>query len=191
MTSAKQWKRLKVSERDVLYPFAILFTVNVVLLVVWTVLDPLKWNRKETSETSSYGHCSTDLDNSGVTWKVAAALLAATNGAALILANVEAYKARAVSTEYGESKYIAMAMGSMLQIMLVGVPLLFLVDDNPSAKYFIRSSIVFIICMSILLFIFVPKVKVWYGLVFNKDHAKRNLSKRTSDLGLKFKVNVS
>jgi 7 transmembrane sweet-taste receptor of 3 GCPR len=90
------------------------------------------------------------------------ALLLVFNFVALIMANVEAVKARQVKVEYGESKYIGMAMGLTLQIFLVGTPLLFLVSDSPSANYFVKSSIVFCVSMSFLMFLFVPKLWVWY-----------------------------
>jgi hypothetical protein len=49
-----------------------------------------------------------------------------------------------------------------LQISLVGIPLLFLVEENPSANYFIRVSIVFIYCVSVLGLLFVPKLRDFY-----------------------------
>lgn len=58
-------------------------------------------------------------------------LLAVLNGLVLIAANLEAYKSRKVSTGYGESTYIGLIMGSMLQVVLVGAPLLIWVNDNP------------------------------------------------------------
>jgi hypothetical protein len=132
-----------------------MFSSNLLLLVLWTVLDPLFWSRVTVSETETYGTCNVSENNA---WKSILIVLGLVNGTALILANVEAYKARQLTTEYGESKYIAMIMASILQVIIVGLPLMFLVDDNPAASYFIRSSIIFVICMSTLTLIFVPKI---------------------------------
>jgi hypothetical protein len=179
---ARHFRRLKVTEKDVLLPFLVLFFSNLVLLLIWTLVDPPFWTRVQVNETESYGTC--DAHGDSITWKVCVALIGALNGFALILANIEAYKARHISTEYGESKHIAMIMASLLQVVLVGLPLLFLVDDNPSAYYFLRCSIVFVICMSILLLIFVPKIHTWH----EKTDARRPpiTSQAT---GLRFQIN--
>lgn len=175
------FRRLKVSEKDVLLPFVMMFSLNLVVLVLWTTLDPLFWKRIEINDMSSYGTCT--ADQTSVTWKVMLGLLTIVNGAALILANVEAYKARHITTEYGESKHIGMIMGSILQVILVGIPLLFLVNDNPTASYFIRSSIVFVICISILVLIFVPKIQTWL-----KKKDARKMSNMMETKGLRFQV---
>ena len=96
-----------------------------------------------------------------------------------MMANWAAYKARYLSTELGESKWIAMAMGSLLQLLLVAIPILFLVRDNPSAKYFVSTSIVFVITMSILGFIFVPKIIAHYERKKERN-LKRNLRRHSA-----------
>lgn len=174
-----KFRRLKVSERDVLLPFAVMFSSNLLLLLLWTVLDPLTWDRISITETESYGTCVTS-DNGA--WKAILIVLGIVNGTALVLANVEAYKARQITTEYGESKHIAMIMGSILQVIIVGLPLMFLVDDNPAASYFIKSSIVFVICMSTLTLIFVPKIITW----FKKKDARKLAATMTA--GLRFQI---
>jgi hypothetical protein len=98
------------------------------------------------------------------------------------LANVEAYKGRQITTEYGESKYIAMIMASILQIVIVGLPLMFLIDGNPAASYFIESSIIFVICMSTLTLIFIPKIITWWN---KKDARKKSAAVVT---GLRFQI---
>ncbi len=150
------FRSVQVSEKDVMTSFAIVFTANLILLVVWTLVDPLYWERRVITSTESYGTCSADPNS--VAWKVILAFLGALNGAALVGANVEAWKARKINTEYGESNYIGLIMASMLQVVLVGVPLSFLVHENPTARFFVNSSMAFVICMSVLSLLFLPKV---------------------------------
>lgn len=154
--NAQKFKRLKVTEKDVLPIFIAFFTINSILLLLWTILEPVVWKREAKSELESYGGCSWNLEST--TAQVLVSLLAIVNFLALVLANVEAYKNRNVSTEYGESRYIGLAMGSILQATLVALPLFILVDENPSAYVFVQASFVFIAAASILLLIFVPKV---------------------------------
>jgi hypothetical protein len=49
-----------------------------------------------------------------------------------IIVNIEAFKARNIHDELSESKYIGLATLSMLQIFIVGVPLLVIVYDDVS-----------------------------------------------------------
>ena len=96
--------------------------------------------------------------------------MAVLNFLALILANVQSYKARSINDELSESKYIGLSTLSMLQIFIVGVPLLVIVYTNPSAYFFVWTGIIFIVCTSILLLIFVPKLVTW------KNPPKKNNS---------------
>lgn len=159
ISNAVAFRHIKVSEKDVMLPFAILFTANVVLLTAWTVTDPLRWERIPTGLTSSYGICT--IHSEGSAWKVIVSLIAIINGAALLASNVEAYKARKVDTAYGESSYIGLIMASWLQIILVGLPLSFLVAEQPTARFFVNSSMAFLMTMSVLLLLFLPKWRSW------------------------------
>lgn len=161
------FRSVRVSEKDVMTPFAVVFTANLILLLVWTIVDPLHWDRRVINATESYGTCAADPDS--VAWKVILALLGVLNGAALVGANVEAWKARNIQTEYGESSYIGLIMASMLQVVLVGVPLSFLVHENPTARFFVNSSMAFVICMSVLSLLFLPKVISIYSHADNKS----------------------
>jgi hypothetical protein len=173
-------RRLKVTERDVLLPFAVICSCNLILLSTLAVIDPLYWERSNLSDTESIGSCMTR--GSSVAQKTLWSLLGVLNGIALVLANVEAYRARRIATEYGESRYIGMIMASILQVVVVGAPLLFLVNNNPTANYFIRCSIIFVLCMSILLTLFIPKLAV--GWLSNEVQRKAS----QSGTGLRFLI---
>lgn len=155
--AAKSMKRVVVTEKDVLKPFAVLMTLNFVILLSWTLVDPMVYDRVYTDELTSYGRCVAE----GKQWKGFMSALAILNFFALVIVNVQAYKARGINDELSESKYIGLATLSMLQIFIVGVPLLVIVYNDPSAYFFVWCGIIFIICTTILLLIFVPKVVRW------------------------------
>lgn len=155
--AANQFKKVVVTERDVLVPFALLMTFNVILLLSWTLIDPPVFQRVYTDELTSYGQCLAE----GTQWVGFICALAVLNFAALVLANVQAFMARSINDELSESKYIGLAMLSMLQIFIVGVPLLWIVKTNPSALFFVWTGIIFIVCTTILGLIFLPKVIKW------------------------------
>ena len=138
---AKGFKRVKVSEKDVLIPFLVLLVLNVSLLTAWTAVDPLHWVREyqegRESLNSSFGYCKSENGSISMGFGISLVLV---NLLALILANVEAYKARNISDEYSESKYIGVAMALTLQIFVIGIPILFLVGENPTAKFFVSSG---------------------------------------------------
>jgi len=154
------FSRNRVSERDVLIPFFILLTANVVVLILWTLLDPLMYQRKAHPGTdgwnravSTYGSCQSK--NSLVPFILPLIIL---NLVLLIIANWQAYNARLIESEFSESTYIGFVMAILLQAVLTGVPLLFLIRELPQAYYVVLISMVFVVCMAILLLIFLPKM---------------------------------
>ena len=165
VAGAKKYKRVDVSTRDVMVPFVVICTLNVTLLSVWSGVDPLTWVRESSNGVNqaggatgggedSYGYCSLNDSTFGL---VCFILLLLVNFGALVLALIQLYRARELSTEYSEGKYIAIAMGSMIQVFLTGLPILVIVTDSPQVSYFVKSTIVFTVAMSLLLLTFVPK----------------------------------
>jgi ABC-type sugar transport system substrate-binding protein len=151
--------RVRVEAKDVLVPFVLLFTCNVAILALWTALDPLTYVREDLPGTdgwnrviATYGSCKSQQAGYYLT------PLAAINISVLALANYQAYQARMIQSEFAESKYIGMAMASLLQAMLSGIPILFVVRESPQAYYLVLAFMIFVICCAILLLIFVPKI---------------------------------
>jgi len=160
MKSAKSFKRLVVKPIDVLPTFTILLTLNVIFMLVWTLVDPMYFSRTEPiakgDGLTSMGTCKV---GHGKVSQVMLSLLIAVFFLVVVLANVEAYKARKINTEYSESKYVAFIMLGMLQLILLGIPLIALVSTtNPAAFYFVVTAIIFVLCISLLGGIFVPKM---------------------------------
>ncbi|KAL3908152.1 MAG: hypothetical protein SGILL_008594 [Bacillariaceae sp.] len=153
---SNRFQRVKVTERDVLIPFAVLFVLNFALLLAWTVIDPLVWDRKmeDGENNNSYGRCI----GHGKAHIYFLSIITIIDVAALVLACYQAFKARGISDEYSETKFIAIAVGGWVQVVLIGVPLMFLVAGNPTADFFIKSCIIFTITLAMLLLIFVPKM---------------------------------
>ena len=84
-------RRVVITEKDVLVPFVVLMTLNFVILLSWTIIDPLVFQRVYSDdELTSYGRCHSEGDS----WKGFISALAILNFVAMILANIEAYKAR-------------------------------------------------------------------------------------------------
>ncbi|CAB9510617.1 acid type B receptor subunit 2 [Seminavis robusta] len=154
----KEIQRITATQQDVLVPFAILFTINFILLLSWTLVDPLRFERVKVDSSSpfsdTHGVCRFENDETiGF-----AVTIVVVNFLAILLACFEAYRARKIGDEFSESKWVAVTVATWFQVFVVGFPVMFLMQGHPTASYFLKSAIVFVACMSLLLFVFVPKV---------------------------------
>ena len=187
--SSGAFEHVKVSEYDVLVPFTVLMSCNVIVLLAWTLLDPLIYTREEYEGTdywnrviATYGFCrarnefddrptTTTTTTSSKSDRVSSVLyylipLILLNTCVLFLACYQAFQAKDIQSEFAESKYIGLTLSSILQTFLTGIPIVFVVRDMPEAFYVVTTFMIFILCMVVLLFIFVPKMYKQY--IFNK-----------------------
>lgn len=153
---SRRLARVTITAKDVMVPFLILFSCNVLILSLWTAFAPLQWERQilEVDEfgrtLESVGQCRSDG------WLPYGIALFLVDGTALLLAISEAYRAREIATDFSESKYIAMAVLCIFQAMFFGIPL-FALAEKPTAQVFVMAALIFVICMAVMLLIFVPK----------------------------------
>lgn len=159
MKSATKWKRMKLTPVDVIKPMVVLLIANVIVLTVWTVIDPLVRETIVVSEDAFNRHVETYSVCSSEYQAIFLAMLFVFNIGSLLYANIEAYKARKISTELQESSYIFIAMAIILLVSFMGVPVLVIANANSAAYYFVVVIIIFVVCSSILLLIFIPKVQ--------------------------------
>uniref|UniRef100_A0A7S3L1A8 G-protein coupled receptors family 3 profile domain-containing protein n=1 Tax=Amphora coffeiformis TaxID=265554 RepID=A0A7S3L1A8_9STRA len=152
-------RRTTVTATDVMVPFAILFCANMVILTIWTVVDPLVYTRQDLPGTdgwnrviATYGACQCDH---AARYLIP---LAAVNVGVLILANWQAYVARHIVEEFADTKYIGLVVASLLQAAVIGVPILFLLRESPQAFYLLLIFVIFVVCGAVLVLIFVPKL---------------------------------
>jgi 7 transmembrane sweet-taste receptor of 3 GCPR len=101
--------------------------------------------------TESRGFCTSD--HSVYYYSVLAVL----DLGALVYALYETYLARNLSTEFAESAYIAKALVVIVAVSLLGIPIAIIASEDPKSRFLALTGIIFAICMSLLLFIFVPK----------------------------------
>ena len=178
---AGAFKRLKLRSRDVLRPFVVIFGLNLLFLSLWTAVDPLVWSREMDGPYSSYGFC----EAKGDAWAYFLVGLVLVNFGALSAALVQAYKARNLSDEFSESSYIGFALISLLQALLLGLPISVLVGDNPSARMFAFSGILFVMSMSLLTLIFIPKIG--HVRKTKQRSTETSKSKSSSDSGMRIR----
>ena len=163
ISGAIRCRRVFVHWKDVLVPFAVLFAFNFAFLLTSTLADPLTWERHHDpiQPWNSYGKCTAD-DDSPIS-KTMLGLTGTVNAGALLLACHQAWNARLYGDNFSEANYLGIALLCWLQIVMVGVPVMFLMDDdNIQAKYFITITLIFAVSMSMLLIIFFPTFLEFY-----------------------------
>ncbi|CAB9505261.1 acid type B receptor subunit 2 [Seminavis robusta] len=153
-------KRIKVTVADVLKPLIALLSANILVLSLMTALDPLEWTvvvtktdtlRGVPSET--YGTCT--IQSSQIPYIVTLAVI---NFCIFAVAIFQAWRARNISTEFAESKFVFKSLITTIAVVFSCGPVMILASDDPNATIFVRSAIVFITSTNTLLWIFVPKI---------------------------------
>ena len=92
------------------------------------------------------------------------------NLGALVYAMYEAYLARDISLQYSESEYIMKAIIIMLAVSFIGIPVAIIAREDPIASVYVLSGLIFVVCMSLLSLIFMPKV------YFLRDRRRKQLA---------------
>ena len=95
------------------------------------------------------------------------------------LALFQAWKARNLATEFAESRYIGNVLVISIIVLILVIPVLFLLSENPNADTFIHTIAIAIICGAILAFLFVPKMWKYYKYQEGSIISKYDDSKKT------------
>jgi hypothetical protein len=161
--NARKFRRVTILARDVLLPSAILMVLNMTILITWTIVARLRWEREIMEEdmfgqpVKSRGTCMLAVKNRETAAMIFPFSLGAVNVIALWFSNYQSYRARSLPCEFNETFYLAVTNFVMFEGMVIGAPILFVVGDDPTSFMLIRSLLVSIICFAVLLPLFVPK----------------------------------
>jgi len=152
--AAADTRRITVTQTETLKWVGFITLVDIIIVAVWTGVDPLTWTRVIVSTDifgeplESVGYCTSS------TWKIFVSLITCWHLLLLLRACFLCYQTRHISTKFAESRYLAVAMVSHLQIFAISIPILVIVGDDPTASLFIRSAVIFINDFAIMLTIF-------------------------------------
>jgi len=175
------FKRIKVTEKDVIQPYLIMMGINLIVLICWTVISPLKYKRSNWPGTdlwnriiATYGSCQEEEENSLDFWPYLSIILFVNIGI-LIVANVQSYQARLIQTEYSESHYITIIMASLAQMFLLAVPCVILLSQQPRPYYVVMVIVILCVSAAVLGLMFVPKIfatRIWLKEKAAKEEKK-------------------
>jgi hypothetical protein len=166
--------------------------VNFIILMTMSFESPLHWTRTDVGtvdffdrSTGSYAKCS------GENSEIYAGVLIAFNMILLIVGNWYNFMSRYVELEFGESRFVGISLGAMLQAWVMGIPVLFLAWEDPRGRFFAASGVVGVTSLAIQLCIFVPKIIALYQLqreskvdnfvITSLRHSRRNTIKNESE----------
>mmetsp|Transcript_1378 Transcript_1378/g.2985 ORF Transcript_1378/g.2985 Transcript_1378/m.2985 type:complete len:1168 (+) Transcript_1378:302-3805(+) len=162
----EHFRRVVVQPKDVMVPGIIIVLGNLLILLCWQIMDPLRfvWRDEVESPVDKFGRYTEQthmcVSEKGYdSWFIAALYLL--DGGTILAANVQAYRARHVSTEFSESVYIAYAMAIIFQAVLISVPVFLYENPEDASSYYAKSIIYVIIVSTMIILIFVPKAGFW------------------------------
>jgi ABC-type branched-subunit amino acid transport system substrate-binding protein len=183
-TSSKRLARVAIQPQHALKPFALLITLNLIILIAWTVVSPLEYKETSSGDIDEYGRtlsysysCTSD---NAIWFRVCIGFL---DVMALLYAAYQGYRASFVKMAYNESKYILVALIISSQSFFIGVPGVIAAGGNPSAGYFCRTIAVLWGCFGIIMPICFPKLyqlKKWQKAQEEKERKRMERLDRTN-----------
>jgi len=185
--------RRMVRLQRLLIVITLLLAVETILCIVWATTFPLVFERTiifadtNGNPVESTGFCYPS-SSASLGFLIAVGTF---HAASLIGCAYAANQAKNIPTEYHDSKYLALAILSLTQMYLLGVPVLVAAYDSASGRYIVITSLVFLSSLFLWFAAIVPKVYYFYTgkelIVFSgktsqdgDDHGANNNNKRSA-----------
>jgi hypothetical protein len=161
--AASRMERKSVAAKE-MYSIIIAFMVlDLIVLIAWQVYDPLMYVRSVVGKDidddtgvitlETIGQCS-----STSLWKFLGPIIGI-HVSLMVITNVLLWRVRGMSDRYQEQKFIALASVYICELLLLGVPILFAVQDSAGARYIVIVGLIFLTDTGVLSLIFIPKIK--------------------------------
>lgn len=150
-----QFARRKVNMIHVAWPSALLAALALVVLGLWTGLDPLTWTRTETNVITgeSIGECVSETPVAYIVPLIVILLIPT------LLTMYMAWKTKDVDDAYSESRWIFIMVLVQVEVLLFMVPLIPLLHDvSTDGRYIGYSLLLWTFPMSAMCLIVGPKV---------------------------------
>ena len=156
--AARRFVRKQVGVWDVASIMVAVIALQMIILVAWNITDPFMWQREVLSRdrngfpTRSIGTCSS---NNALAFLVP---LLAIDALMLLYALYLCFITRKVSAEYQEGMWITASILSIFQILILSVPIVVIVDNDNSANYFVKVTVIFLVSSTVTMITFFPKM---------------------------------
>lgn len=150
-----QFQRVKIQARQAVGPFIAVMLATVAVLVAWTIVAPWQWNREVIDEVTmeSYGKCQSENSLPFFIPLICLVLLST------LACGLMSFKCRDIDESYSDSNYIFYTIFVQIQVLLVGIPVLGILNDSSADATFLgRSLLIFVMAMTTLMLMILPKV---------------------------------
>jgi len=162
LSSGTAMRRTMVSVNDAMLPFYVSMGINMTMLLCITFVSPLRHERVHVGHYDSFGRSIESYASCQPVdskFYYFAGTLAITDFLGVAVVTWEAYKGRNAPSDLSDASYLALSVMSLLETLIMGAPLLFVVGDNPTAFYLVGSSLISIGCITMLVLLFLPKFR--------------------------------
>jgi gamma-aminobutyric acid type B receptor len=152
---AVEMKRVAISAKETVLTAMVVVGIDVIILTLWTILDPLEWKRTTISTDNlgeileSEGHCQSE------SWYLYAGSIGCFHFIVMVVAMYLCYLARRIPDRIANGKYVAFALFSNFQIFVVVIPVLIMLGSPlENTSFFVRSLAIWINDLVVLVLIF-------------------------------------
>uniref|UniRef100_A0A7S2SNP3 G-protein coupled receptors family 3 profile domain-containing protein n=2 Tax=Mucochytrium quahogii TaxID=96639 RepID=A0A7S2SNP3_9STRA len=152
----------KISDMWLLGLIMKFIVLDLVFLVIWMVQGPFKYIRVPVAHdkygfvTASSGRCVSEFSGVGIV------LIGGYHLVILLFGSVMSYKYRNFNAAMCEAKYVSIALISNLQVLILAVPILNVVSNDPGTEMFVRCGVIALNDISVQLVVFLPKLYYHY-----------------------------
>jgi ABC-type branched-subunit amino acid transport system substrate-binding protein len=182
--SSKKMVRVNIKPYMVLKPFVVLLCLNLIILITWTAVAPLKYMATATGSVDSFGReisftisCQSD---DAIWFRIVIGIL---DAVALFAAFYQSWRARKVKMAYNESNLIFLGLLISSQSFFIGVPGVVAASGNPTTEFVSRVLAVTWGCLGIILPICFPKIgqlKKWRKDLEEKEMRRQERLERNN-----------
>ncbi|GBG29246.1 Metabotropic glutamate receptor-like protein E [Hondaea fermentalgiana] len=160
----KALRRIHITNMHLYTALGVVVAVDVLILTVWTAVDPLTWERAVQSEdrfnnpTITYGQCTSERET------IFMAILFTYTFALFIVGAVFSFMVRNTPSEFQESTHIVISLVSQVQLYCLGFLILFIFPKmNSLARFMVMTLVIFFNNLLLTLVIYVPKFVAMYN----------------------------
>jgi hypothetical protein len=151
-------RRQSVDYKDVSFIIIIVLALEMIVLIFYQVMSPQIWQRDVVEDIDGYsiesiGKCNSE---SGSWFQMAMVIL---NVILLFVALILCWQTKDLPSDFSESNYIFLSVMFMFQVLLLAVPVSAMVHENANVFFFVRMGGVFLQNVSVLLLMFLPKMR--------------------------------
>lgn len=150
-----QAAKRKVTYLQALWPCALILVVTLVILILWTALDPWKWEREFLSlvPPETLGKCTSE-SFAGFFWSLTVILMFCT-----LSTLVMAWRTQTIAQNLSDTSTVFYLILTQAQAWFVGIPILAVIgDESVDTVYFGRILLIWMFAMAPLFIVLLPRV---------------------------------